>query len=129
MGQAYSGVQGNVVSGTLDMDVQGWTLDYEMGTFDSTTTADLGWAYESNAVAKISGSFDIFYNASKKPTGAAANLTPGNNATLIFYVNKTQGDNFTGLAKIQKLSLKSKVPEGSMVTVSFTSLGPWTVPS
>jgi hypothetical protein len=129
MSRAYSGTEANVKSGALDMDAAGWSADVDTSTFDSTTTADAGWEDETVATLKVTGSFDFFYNTAKKPTGSSANLTPGSTPTLTLYVNETGGDNLTGIALIKKLSLKSKVKDGFMVTASFTSKGIWTLPS
>jgi hypothetical protein len=129
MSAAYSGVQANVYTGSLDLDAMGWSADVENAGFDSTTTADAGWEDETSATSKVSGSFDFFYNPLKKPTGATANLTPGNTAALVLWVNKTGGDNLSGNARIQKLSLKSKVKDGFIVTATFRSKGAWTLPS
>ena len=132
MSAAFSGEYANVVSGSLDMDCQGWTADPEANTFDSTTTADLGWDDTTAATSKISGTFDFFYNVSKKPTGATAGLTPGSTvSSLTLYVNKSaySSETFSGKALITKLSLKSKVKDGFMVTASWVSKGAWTYPS
>lgn len=129
MSTAYSGVNSNVQSGSLDMDASGWSADVEVSTFDSTTTADAGWEDTTAATKKVSGSFDFFYNVAKKPTGATANLTPGSIVTLTLYVNKTISESLVGSALILKLSLKEKVKDGFIVTASFTSKGIWTLPS
>jgi hypothetical protein len=129
MSQAFSGVQANVQSGTLDMDASGWSADVDTSTFDSTTTADAGWEDTTLATMKVTGSFDFFYNPAKKPTGSTANLTPGMTPTLTLFVNKTSGDSLVGVGLITKLSLKSKVKDGFMVTASFTSKSAWTLPS
>lgn len=131
MSAAFSGAYANVVSGTTDMDAQGWTLDPEVNTFDSTTTADLGWDSTTASTSKVGGSFDFFYNPTKKPTGGAAGLTPGSVVTLTLYPNKNtdSGDTFSGSALITKLSLKSKVKDGFMVSASFVNRGAWTYPS
>lgn len=129
MSAALSGVHANVISGSTDMDASGWSADYEVSTFDSTTTADAGWEDETSATQKLSGSFDFFYNALKKPTGSTANLTPGSTPTLVLWVDNPGGDSWTGKALIKKLSLKSKVKDGFLVTASWTSKGIWTVPS
>src|SRR6516165_7334376 len=115
MSLAFSGVAANVISGAVDIDAQGWQFDYEVNTFDSTTTADLGWDDETGATQKISGSFDFFYATAKKPTGAGANLKPGSTPTLFLWIVKPGGDNFTGIGLIKKLSIKSRVKEGIMV--------------
>jgi hypothetical protein len=127
MSTAISGVLGTVKSGAVDLDVSGFSFDYEVETFDSTTTADGGWSDETGAAKKISGSFDFFYNTSKKPTGASANLIPG--ATPTLYLQATTGEVFSGLGLITKLSLKSKVKDGVTVTASFTNKGVWTTPT
>lgn len=129
MSSAFSGVLGTVRSGSLDMDVHGWSADVDVSTFDATTTADSGWEDTAPATKKVSGSFEFFYNLSKKPTGATANLLPGALPvpTLTFQV--TTGEVLTGPGLITKLSLKSKVKDGFVVTASFTSRGAWTLPS
>lgn len=131
MSAAFSGEYANVVSGSMDMDAQGWTLDPESNVFDSTTTADAGWDDNTAATSKVSGTFDFFYNVAKKPTGASAALTPGSAPTLTLYPNKSaySSETFSGKALITKLSLKSKVKDGFMVTASFVSKGAWTYPS
>ena len=128
---AFSGAYANVVSGSTDMAASGWTLDPEANTFDGTTTADLGWDNNFAATSKASGTFDFFYNPTVRPTGSSAGLTPGLTATLTLYVNKSlyPSETFSGSALITKLSLKSKVKDGFMVTASFVSKGAWTYPS
>lgn len=131
MSAAISGINGYVKSGTTNMDVTGWSGDPEVNTFDSTTTADGGWDDTSASTKKISGSFDFFYNPAKKPTGAAANLTPGSTPTLSLYIDEVNqpSEVFTGVGLITKLSLKSKVKDGWIVTASFTGKGAWTFPT
>lgn len=131
MSAAISGVNGNVLVGTEDMDVMGWSLDPEVNTFDSTTTADAGWDDTTPSTKKVSGSFDFLYNVLKKPTGATAGLTPGSTPTLTLYIDKVNqsGETYSGRALITKLSLKGKVKEGWIVTASFVNKGSWTFPS
>jgi hypothetical protein len=124
---ALSGVNANVKLGATDYDAQGWTADYTVNVFDSTTTADLGWDDETAATQRFEGSFDIFYNPTKKPTPA---LTPGTVITqLSLYVSTITGDVFQGKALVKGLGLKSKTKEGFTVNVKFVNKGPWTVPS
>jgi hypothetical protein len=127
MSTAISGVAGKVRSGSTDMDVTGWTLDPEVDTFDSTTTADAGWESTTASAKKIGGSFDFFYNLTKKATGATAGLTPGNTVALARDVQS--GETFSGQGLITKLSIKSKTKEGITLTASFKNVGPWTYPS
>lgn len=131
MSAAFSGANAMVIVGTENMDASGWTADPEVNTFDSTTTADAGWDDTTASTSKISGTFDFFYNVTKKPTGAAAGLTPGSTPTLNLYPNQSadSGEVFTGMALITKLSLKSKVKDGFMVTASWVSKHAWTFPS
>jgi hypothetical protein len=128
MSQAYSGVQANVHVGTTDVDAQGWTIDVSANTFDSTTTADGGWDDETPATLRIEGTFDFFYNAAKKPFGTLA-LTPGTVFTGQFFINTTAGDMLTGKGLVKKVSIKSKVKEGVMLTASFVNKAAWTLPS
>ena len=131
MSAAFSGANANVLVGTEDVDATNWSLDPEINSFDSTSTADAGWDDETAATSKASGSFDFFYNVAKKPTGAIGGLTPGATPILYFYPDKAvySGEVFTGKALITKLSLKSKVKDGFIVTASFKSKGQWTYPS
>lgn len=128
MSTAYSGVKGNVLSGATDIDVQSWTLDHEINTFDSTTTADGGWDDTTPATQKISGSFDFFYNKAKYPYGAL-NIFPGATPTLKLFVNMTDGNFWTGAGLITKLSVKDKVKDGTVLTATFVNKGVWTVPT
>ena len=127
MSIALSGVNGKVRAGVTDMDVSGWTIDPEVETFDSTTTADAGWESTTAAAKKISGSFDFFYNVSKKPTGATAGLTPGNTVALALDVQS--GETYSGNALITKLAIKSKAKESITITASFKNVGAWVYPS
>jgi len=127
MSSAFSGILGTVKSGAVDIDVEGWSADYEIGEADTTTTADGGWEDSIGCHKKFSGSFDFLYNPAKKPTGASANLTPGSTPTLT--LQATTGEVFSGVALITKLSLKSKVKDAFRVTASFRNRGPWTCPS
>jgi len=130
MSKAYSGVGANVEVGEtpVDVDVQGWSADVSVNTFDSTTTADGGWDDETPATKRIEGSFDFFYNKDKRPTGTAVGITPGAVVDLALYVNKTDDEKLEGSALIKKLSLKSKTKEGFLVTASFVGKGVWTLP-
>src|SRR5579864_5221095 len=106
MSSALSGVHANVFAGALDLDCGGWQADYETTTFDSTTTADLGWEDETSATLKFSGSFDFFYNVLKKPTAITTNIFPSATPTLTLWVNNPGGDSFSGKGLIKKLSIK-----------------------
>lgn len=124
----FSGVLGTVKSGAVDMDVQGWSADIEAAVIDSTTTSDGGWESAIGGPLKITGSFDFFYDTTKVPTGATANLTPGARPTLTLQI--TTGQTISGVAFISKLSYKSKVKDGFIITASFQSGGgAWTLPS
>ena len=127
MSTAFSGVLGTVTVGSTNMDVTGWSGDLEVVEIDTTTTADSGWEDAIAGPKKFSGSFDFFYNTAKKPTGSTAGLTAGNTPTLSLVA--TTGETFSGQSLITKLSLKSKVKDGFMVTASFRSKGVWTLPS
>lgn len=128
MSQGYSGVDGKVYVGANDADTMGWSADPEANTWDSTTTADGGWDDTNASTKKLSGSFDILYNKAKKPFGTLG-LTQGAIVTLFLYISHTDGDNLTGSALITKVSIKGKVKEGIILTVSFVSKGIWTLPS
>jgi hypothetical protein len=124
----FSGVLGTVKSGAVDMDVQGWSADVDVTVIDSTTTSDGGWESAIGGPLKISGSFDFFYDTTKKPTGATANLMPGNRPVLTLQV--TTGETLSGTSLITKLSYKSRVKDGFIITASFQSGGgAWTLPS
>ncbi len=129
MSTAISGFKGKVLSGSTDMDVSGYSYEFDNGGFDSTTTADAGWEDTNNGSNKISGSFDYFFNPAKNPWGAVANLAPNSTTypTLKLYCDD---DKFaTGLAKITKQSVKSATKEGITMTASFVSKGVWSLPT
>lgn len=124
----FSGVLGTVKSGGIDMDVQGWSADVEVNIIDSTTTSDGGWESAIGGPLKISGSFDFFYDTTKKPTGSSVGLMPGSRTPLILQI--TTAEVITGTAFISKLSYKSKVKDGFIITASFQSGGgAWTLPT
>lgn len=135
MSAAITGVNATVDIGTTSVDASGVNLDIEIDTFDTSTTADLGYADATGGLKKVSGSFDFFYNIAKKPTGTAAGglgLIPGSIiATMTISVDSINNatEIFTGKALITKLSLKSKVQDGWMITCSFMGKGPWTLPA
>lgn len=131
MSTAISGANGTVHVGAANADVSGVSLDIDVSTFDTTTTADAGYEDVTAATKKITGSFDHFYNITKKPTGGTLTLTPGTTVALTVYVDEINqpGETFAGSALITKLSLKSKVKDGWMVTASFHNKGAWTLPS
>lgn len=130
MSAALSGINSNVLIGSNDIDSSGWSADIEANTFDSTTTADLGWEDTTPSTKKVSGSFDFLYNPAKKPTGATIGITPGTTiANLVLWIVNPGGDSLAGKALITKLSLKQKTAEGFTVTASFVSKGVWILPS
>jgi len=128
MSQAYSGVTADVLVAGADVDAQGWSADYEVNTFDSTTTADGGWDDTTQATQKLGGSFDFFYNSSKTPFGTLS-VIPGTIAAMKLYVSLTDAKYLAGNGLITKVSLKSKVKDGFMLTASFVNKGVWTLPS
>jgi hypothetical protein len=129
MSSAYSGVQANIIVGTTDLDVQGWTADVSANVFDSTTTADGGWDDETPATKRVEWSFDFFYNKTKPPFGTLG-LTPGATlANMHMYINLTDGVELTGTGLVKKVSLKVKVKDGFVLTASGVNKGPWTLPS
>lgn len=128
MSQGYSGYEGNVYAGAIDCDVQDWSADVEVNTWDSTTTADAGWDDTSAATSKASGTFDILYNPTKTPFGTLG-LSKGSIVTLQLYVNKPAGTMLTGSALITKTSIKSATKDGIKVAISWVSKGAWTLPT
>ncbi len=129
MSQAYSGVEANVIVGSTDLDVQGWTADVEANTFDSTTTADGGWDDTTPATLKLGGSIDFFYNKNKKPFGSL-NMIPGTIMSgMKLYINLSDGEYLTGSGLVTKMSLKTKTKEGVVVTASYVNKGAWVLPS
>src|SRR4051812_33331210 len=106
--EAYSGKDGKVLSGTTDMDVTGWSADVEAANWEKSTTADAGWTNKGGGLKSVKGSFDAFYSLTKKPFGVLASLIPGTDPgpTLKLKVGST-GDELTGPAIIEKISLKS----------------------
>lgn len=129
MGFAFNGQNGTVTAGAVDMDVTGWGADVEVNTIDTSTTAEQGWEDAIYGLKKVTGSFDFFYNPSKRPTGAGAGLTPGAATYPTLTLQATTGEVFTGQAMITKLSIKSKVKDATAITASFTSKGIWTLPT
>lgn len=134
MSAAITGVNATVKIGTQNVDASGVNLDIEIDTFDTSTTADLGYADATGGLKKVSGSFDFFYNIAKKPTGASPGLglVPGTIITgMVISIDAVNdvGETFTGNALITKLSLKSKVQDGWMITANFMGKGPWTLPA
>jgi hypothetical protein len=128
MSQAYSGVQGNVMAGAIDVDTSGWNLKHTVNTFDSTTTADAGWDDTTASTQRIEGDFTFFYNKLKSPY-AVLMVAPGATPILKLYINKTDGNFFTGLGQIVGVSYGVKTKEGFVVTANFTNKGPWTMPT
>ena len=126
MSTAVSGINANVFVGATDLDAQGWTADFEVNTFDSTTTADAGWEDVTASTRKVSGTVDILYNASKKPN---TYVTEGTTIALVLWVDEPGGDKYQGNALVTKLGLKVKTKEGFAVAVSWVNKGAWTVPS
>ena len=128
MSTAYSGVEANVKVGGTDVDAQGWSIDVEVDTFDSTTTADGGWHDETAAAKKLGGSFEFFWNTNKAPFGTLA-LTPGTTFTGEFYINLSAGNKITGTGLVKKVSVKTKIKDGVMMTCSFVNKGIWVLPT
>lgn len=124
---AYSGVDGIVTANGTDFDVKGWSADVERELWDKSTTAGLGWQGKGYGLKKVTGSFDFFYSATKSPYKSPQSLFSGTDVTLVL---KTGGsDQLSGPAAITKLSHKSDVKDGIMITASFESTDPWTLPT
>ena len=131
MSTAYSGVEANVKVAAVDLDVQGWTANVSVNTFDSTTTADGGWEDETSATRKIEWSFDCFYNTAKAPFDPGGlNLVPGTILTgMALYINLTDDVKLTGTGLVKKADIKTKVKEGVVITVSGVNKGLWVLPT
>ena len=127
MGQGYSGVGGTVLSGAVDMEVMGYSFDLDQAGADTTVTSDLGWEDEIHTTRKVSGSFDFLRQASKNPFGAVAGMIAPNYPTLTFALGG--GQTASGVAKIDKISVKSATKDAITCTASFRSKGTWTLPS
>jgi hypothetical protein len=126
MGIAYSGVEGTVLIGAVDMNVTGYSVDVEFGTFDATTTGDAGWQSMKRAIKKVSGSFDFFHDTSKNPYVSPLDVD-ATTPTLTFGLGNSK--TLTGPAIITKISKKSEVKDGIKYTASFESDGAWTFPT
>jgi hypothetical protein len=129
MSTAYSGVEANVKVGATDLDVQGWSADYSVSTFDSTTTADGGWDDETAASKRLEWNFDCFYNSSKDPFGTLGLHAGATLANMNLYVNLTDDVKLAGTGLVKKVSIKGKVKEGLVLTVSGVNKGAWTLPT
>jgi hypothetical protein len=131
MSTAYSGVEANVKVAAVDLDVQGWSADVSVSTFDSTTTADGGWDDETSATKRIEWSFDFFYNPSKAPFDPGGlNLVPGTTLTgMALYVNLTDDVKLTGTGLVKKVTIKTKTKEGVSGTASGVNKGVWVLPT
>lgn len=129
MSTAYSGVEANVKVAATDLDVQGWTADVSANTFDTTTTADGGYDDETAGTKRIEWSFDFFYNKNKPPFGSLALIPGAELANMTFYVNLTDDIKLQGKGLVKKVSLKTKVKEGFVLTASGVNKGAWTLPT
>jgi hypothetical protein len=123
---AYSGFEGKVYTGAVDMDVTEWSADIEITEIDITTTADAGFENTLEGPTKISGKFTVFYTATKNPFDAAQSLAPGDTPTLTLHTGG--GDTLSGLALITKVMIKSAVKEAVSIEVNFRNKGVWVLP-
>lgn len=121
---AYSGYLGTATVNGVDMAVTGWSCDAEMGSFETSSTADGGWTSMGWALKSLSGSFDFFFDTSKDPFAGTPNMYARQVVPLV--LTATSGATFAGNAFIEKLSFKSEVKDGVKVTASFKSTGSWT---
>lgn len=133
MSYAVSGVDGKVTSGSTDMDVSSYGFDFEAVEIDATTTGDNGWEDAIDGTIKVSGTFDFFWNPSKNPFNSVVNLMPGAGGLTGIYptlnLRLDAGNSVGGVAKINKLSLKSATKEGKTFTCTFRSKGAWSKPT
>lgn len=127
MGQGYSGVGGTVLSGAVDMEVEGFSFDLDQNDDDTTVTSDLGWEDSIHTTKRLSGSFDFLMQASKNPFGAVAGMIAPNYPTLTFALGG--GQTASGVAIIGKISIKSATKTAIRCTASFKSKGAWSLPS
>lgn len=130
MSTAYSGVDGTVTAQSTDMDVSGFSADVEAEELDTTTTADAGWEDAIDGVKKVSGTFDFLWNPSKNPFSTIIALMPGGGTYPTLTLKLSTGETLSGVAKINKLSVKSAVKgQPKTFTATFRSKGAWTLPS
>ncbi|MDG3003250.1 hypothetical protein [Paludisphaera mucosa] len=135
MSKGYSGVDGKVLIGAVDCDVMGWSADVGNNTWDSTTTGDAGWDDVSASTSNVKGSFDMLYSSDKPALEPTSATPPGVGvrqgktvAVLHLNINETDGVELSGAALLTKISIKSQVKGGTILTVSFESKGAWVLP-
>ena len=103
MSFAFSGAYSNALVNGVDADSKGWTADLGGSSFDSTTTADVGWEDTTWATNNVTGSVDILWNPAKHPTGSSLTLMAGTVIqVLTLYINKPDGESLNGTALILK---------------------------
>jgi hypothetical protein len=129
MSTAYSGVDGTVTVGAVDMDVRKFDATVKDDGFDSTTTADAGWSHTSDSIRMVEGSLECFYNTSKNPFVAPMTFFARPSVYPTLTLNCGGGDSLTGVAKIKEVKIASEVKDGIILNISFTSRGAWTLPT
>lgn len=127
MGQGYSGVGGTVLSGAVDMEVEGYSFDLDQNDDETTVTSDLGWEDSIHTTRRASGSFDFIMQASKNPFGAVAGMIAPNYPTLTLALGG--GQTASGVVIVGKISVKSATKSAIKCTASFKSKGAWSLPS
>jgi hypothetical protein len=130
MSTAYSGVDGTCFMGSIDMDVRGYSAEVSDDGFDATTTADAGWEDTLDSTRKVTGTVDIFFNASKNFFAAPTLLfsrSPNVYPTLKLNVGGTKF--LQGSAKLKNGQFKSATKDGITLSFNFTSRGAWALPT
>jgi hypothetical protein len=129
MSTAYSGVDGTVTIGAVDMDVRKHEFTVKDDGFDSTTTADAGWSHMTDSIRMVEGSMEFFFNTSKNPFATPMTLFARPSVYPTLTLNIGGGKSASGPAKIKELKITSEVKDGILMSCNFTSRGAWTLPT
>jgi len=127
-----SGKLGKVTVGVTDIDITGWTLDFEAESLDTTSTGDAGYASSIMGVESARGTFTANWDSAAQATDNPPDLTPGATpAKVRLYIGDPANANFFDLTSVMILgcSMSSGVRGLVSYTCNFEATGAWVYPT
>ena len=125
-----SGCEGKVVVDGTRVDVTDWTFDDETAFEDVTDTGTGCFEDELATFRTGTGSFNLIWDSTKKPTANPPNLNSGVQVTnLELFLGDTTDKVLLPLANIKKVTIGSEVKGVVKFNCEFKNAGTFSMPS
>lgn len=127
-----SGKLGKVTVGVTDINITGWTLDFEAEALETTNTNTAGFYSSIMGIESARGTFTANWDSAAQATDNPPDLTPGTTpAKVRLYIGDPAGANFFDCTSVMILgcSVSSTVRGLVSYTCNFECTGAWVYPT